>query len=214
MKKTYLLALSLPFLLCACSTMHTGVYGLALTEVEGAAPSANAPAPSIANTSTSEAMKYAYSDEFIHIEWEIDSRQFNFRLENKTDRNMRLIWDDAVFVDADGASNRVLHKGVTFVNRNASQPASVIARGAFINDLVLPTNNVNFTFDGWTKYTYLPTMAKKKTVLIDTANGLIGKTIKIILPLQMGDVIYDYEFVFSIDNFTLTKKATKTYHWD
>lgn len=51
-----------------------------------------------------------------------------------------------------GQVGRVMHSGVKYIDRNNSQPASVILKGATLSDIILPTDNVYYIsgqYGGW-----------------------------------------------------------------
>ena len=61
-------------------------------------------------------------DQFVKIIWSPPFKEFSFELLNKTEHSLKLPWDEAAYVDISGQSHRVMHSGVKFSNRNASQP--------------------------------------------------------------------------------------------
>lgn len=83
--------------------------------------------------------KYRYEDDYINIVWYVGSKQFNFDLTNKSGHTLKINWDDISYVDYKGQTGRVMHSGVKYNERNNSQPASTVPKGASLSDLLLPT---------------------------------------------------------------------------
>lgn len=111
---------------------------------------------------------------------------------------MKLFWDDAVFVDNNGSTSRVMHKGIKYSEREASQPASTIIRGASINDEVCPTTNVYW--DEYLKEWLLDLIYPKDIAIEKKLNApLETKQVQLMLPIQIKDVMNEYIFVFEIN---------------
>jgi len=82
-----------------------------------------------------------WQDDKIRAEFQISDTEIDFRITNKTDTSTKLIWDEVSLVQF-GKTQRVMHVGVKYVDRNSSQPASVIPPGSVLEDMVLPSDNV------------------------------------------------------------------------
>lgn len=75
-----------------------------------------------------------------------------FTIQNNTDNRMLIVWDESSFVLPDGDSSRVYHFGVKYSQREQSQPPTVIAPGARVDEAVLPTDYTYYRSGGggWT----------------------------------------------------------------
>ncbi len=144
--------------------------------------------------------KYSYKDNIIDVIIFADYQDFIFRLHNNSDHTLKLIWDEAVFVGVDGKTSKVMHSGIKYSEREKSQTASVVITGANIEDLAKPTDNVYYEKgiqlpfsgeiigNGWKTNPLLPSL-------------FIGKepgVIRLMLPIQIKDVINEYTFVFKL----------------
>ena len=145
--------------------------------------------------------KYRYEDDYIDIVWFVGRTEFNFKLTNKSNHTIKLNWDDISYVDCNGSTGRVMHSGVKYNERNNSQPATTIPRGASITDILLPTDNVYFTsgkYGGWNERLLIPSIYIKKEEFAAGAPAYVGKTMKILMPIMIENVQNDYTFEFSI----------------
>lgn len=145
--------------------------------------------------------KYRYEDDYINISWYVGLKQFYFTLKNKSDYSLKIPWDDIVYVDVDGDTKRVMHSGVKYTDRNASQPASIVPKNASISDVLLPTDNVSYNSGiGWTEGYLFPQYSKQE----DASNSrVLGKNIRVTFPIIIQDVQNEYTFEFSINDATV-----------
>lgn len=85
--------------------------------------------------------KNSYEDDFIKIIWLPALTEFSFTLESESDNSIKIIWDEAVYIDEDNSSLKVMHSGVKYIDGEKAQPLTVIAKKTKINDLVTPVDN-------------------------------------------------------------------------
>lgn len=146
--------------------------------------------------------KYRYEDDYINIVWYVSSKQFNFDLTNKSGHTLKVNWDDISYVDYNGKTGRVMHSGVKYTERNNSQPASTVPKGASLSDILLPTDNVYFVsgqYGGWREKYLIPCVYKDAASKASEAPSYVGKTMTIMMPIMIENVQNDYTFTFSVD---------------
>lgn len=133
--------------------------------------------------------KFSYIDNFINILIFTDSKQFYFTLKNISEYTQKVIWDEAVFVDYNGKTSKIMHKGVKYSQREESQPASTIIRGASIEEIACPTNNVyyNDANKDWETSSIYPSNDSQK-----------DKQVQLMLPIQIKGVTNEYIFTFDL----------------
>ncbi len=133
--------------------------------------------------------KYSFEDELIDIIIFGESTQFSFKLKNKSQNSIKVVWDDAVFVDCSGSTSKVMHLGIKYSQREASQPASTIIRGASLEDVACPTSNVRYSelLKEWVTESMYPDKITKE-----------AQQIRLMLPIQIRDVVNEYVFVYVV----------------
>lgn len=137
--------------------------------------------------------KFTYKDNVIDIMIFADRSNFNFVLQNISESSIKIVWDEAVFVNFDGSTEKVMHKGIKFSEKNGAQPATTIIKNAKWEDTVTPTHLVyyreatKYIEGGWDTYSMYP-----------REKGLKPGQIKLMLPIQIKDVINEYVFIFDI----------------
>jgi hypothetical protein len=134
--------------------------------------------------------KFSYVDNYIDMLIFAANTQFGFILKNISDNTLKIVWNEAVFVDVDGSTSKVMHSGIKYSQREADQPASSIIKGAKLDDIAAPTANVYYSdiLKEWTSYSMFRHAEKGKE----------GQTIKLMLPILVKDVVNEYIFEFGL----------------
>jgi len=131
--------------------------------------------------------RYSYADNYINIIWIPTSTNFHFILTNNSPHSMRVIWDEAVYVDENGRVDKVIHEGVRLINRNnPQQTPTTVLKDASLSDFLAPVSKINS--NGSQRPLFSKTDGKK----------LENKTVRISLPLQIQNVTNEYVFTFTI----------------
>ena len=146
--------------------------------------------------------KYRFEDDYIEIIWFVGSKQFNFTMKNKSGHTLKINWDDISYVDYKGQVGRVMHNGVKYADRNNSQPATTVPRGASITDVLLPTDNVYYVsgqYGGWRERYLIPCVYQTPEAFNAEASTYVGKTMTIMMPIMIENVQNDYTFSFNIE---------------
>lgn len=143
--------------------------------------------------------KYFYTDSIIDILIYGDSKSFNFILKNVSNHSLKIVWNEAAFVGLDGTSSKIMHAGIKFSARESDQPATTIIKGAKIEDLATPTSNVYYDEgipigniminNGW----------KIKSMFPEEFVGKSIGEVRLMLPIQIKDVINEYTFIFDVN---------------
>ena len=196
---------------CGAFKNYIASYSVGLSSVESPADAKQQFGETKVVTFNEEGVsKYRYEDDYINIVWYVGLKQFNFTLNNKSGHSLKINWDDISFVDTKGQVGRVMHSGVKYTERNNSQPATTVPKGASISDILLPTENVYFVsgqYGGWRENYLLPCVYQTPEAFNAGASSLVGKTMTIMMPIMIENVQNDYTFTFNIEK--LLNTATK-----
>ena len=201
------------FMLTSCGAFknYIACYSVGLSSVESPADAKQQFGETKVVTFNEEGVsKYRYEDDYINIVWYVGLKQFNFTLNNKSGHRLKINWDDISFVDTEGQVGRVMHSGVKYTERNNSQPATTVPKGASISDILLPTENVYFVsgqYGGWRENYLLPCVYQTPEAFNAGASSLVGKTMTIMMHIMIENVQNDYTFTFNIEK--LLNTATK-----
>ncbi|MBQ8190393.1 MAG: hypothetical protein IJZ45_01320 [Bacteroidaceae bacterium] len=171
----------------------SGKYISILSKVEKPANPEIRHGETITISSNEGVSKFSYKDNIIDLLIFANDSHFNLVMQNISESSIKIIWDDAVFVNFDGSTEKVMHKGIKYSEKNSSQPATTIIKNAKWEDTVVPTHLVyyrektDFEEGGWDTYSMYP-----------EEKGLEPGQIKLMLPIQIKDVINEYIFIFDV----------------
>lgn len=175
----------------------TGSYNTALIKVEKPEDATNRYGET--KTIQEEGInKYSYNDKTIDIIIFGTKEQFNFVLKNVSEHSLKIIWNEAVFVGLDGSSSKIMHVGTKYSQRESDQPATVVIKGAKIDDVATPTANVYYDEGIKVGYSTLGSGWRTKSMLPEDYMGKEAGEIRLMLPIQIKDVVNEYTFVFKV----------------
>lgn len=138
------------------------------------------------------------------------NEMIDFKLENKTDGTITVLWDQAAYIDLFRGSHRITHREVNLDSRSDFQCPTSIPKGAILSDIILPTNYVYARessgrgFSWW----YKPLIPNRMTTpeeVKELASSYVGRKIKVLLRIGINNKEKEYLFTFNIDNFTLCR---------
>lgn len=144
----------------------------------------------------------------VDFDWEPSPNAFNFKLFNNSGKTIKIIWDSVVFIDSSGESHKVIHSGVKLIDRNSSQPPTIVAKGSHIFDSIQPADNIRWingysTIPGkWDEKSILPVSIYGGNSLRNTfkeiVSSQIGKKLKILVTLDFSGMQKEYLFEFDV----------------
>ena len=196
---------------CGAFKSYVASYSVGLSTVESPADAKQQFGETKVVTFDEEGVsKYRYEDDYINIVWFVGTKQFNFTLKNKSGHTLKINWDDISYVDTKGQVGRVMHAGVKYTERNNSQPATTVPKGASISDVLIPTENVYYVsgqYGGWRENYLIPCVYNTSEDFNAGASSFVGKTMTVMMPIMIENVQNDYTFTFNIDK--LLNSASK-----
>jgi hypothetical protein len=188
-------------MLTGCMT-YQGFYNVGLQEVERPENAKERYGESkIVNFEEEGKTKYSYEDDMIKIVWLPLSTQFGFTLQNKTDHSIKIIWDEAVYVDQNGSSRRVIHKDIRYTDINNPETSSVVVKNATVDEMIVPADNIYSGYGGWKTKPMFPNSANSEKELSILAQQYIGKEVRVLLPLKIQETINEYIFTFKVESY-------------
>ena len=194
-------------------TSYTSIYSIELKQVERPAHAKERYGKhEIVRVEEKGVTKYSFEDELMSIFWMPTVSALYFVLNNKTDHSIKIIWDEAAYVDIDGISQRVMHAGVKYADRNNSQPPTVVVRKGTVTDLIVPSDKVDRGKYRMIPYIWAPNAEELKL----KAEKHIGKNIEALLPLQIEDVVNEYIFIFEVQSIEIKQNKEEKitgYEW-
>lgn len=167
----------------------TGYYNAVLTKVEKPANQSIRYGKTI-TFSDKGVHKYNYTDNVIDIIIFASSEQFIYTIKNLSSNTIKIIWNDAAFIDTDGSTSKIVHKGIKLIQREEDQPPTSIIKNAKLEDVAVPTNKIYFSniSSEWSNNSLF------SKVDMNSNNQII----KLMLPIEIKGVINEYIFEFTV----------------
>lgn len=202
MKKIIVLLAILP-LLFSCAVGPSLFYNVGLSNVEVPADvKKQFGKTKIVKLDVDGKTNYNYKDDYVDISWIVSSTQFNFVLKNKGTYSIKIPWDEVTYINASGQTGRVMHSGVKYIDRNNSQPPSIVPKNASLSDVIIPTDNIYYVsgqYGGWREGNLFNFPIDKNNIEASKV-PYVGKTVRILLPIVIEDIRNEYVFEFKIDD--------------
>lgn len=149
----------------------------------------NAPQGIISNPENEEGFTTPrYQDSMIRIVFTFEPTHIDLFLTNEGDSNLKIIWDEALFVDGvSNISEGVFHRGVKLFYKDDAQVPSVILKGSGISESIAVKSRVYYSsyLERWV----FENLLRDKDKLTQ---------LKVLLPIETDEGRRDYLFVFSV----------------
>lgn len=156
-------------------------------------------------TVTDSLTRHSYEDNYITFTSLLSSEKISFTLTNNSQHVLKVIWDEASFVDTDGNSSKIMHNGIKYSERENTQTPNSIIRGANLSDVIIPINNVYYSEASgkWEKEKIFPSDSDMKEMKALKMNPYPSDDIhvlhvQLLLPIKIKEVTNDYIFVYDI----------------
>jgi hypothetical protein len=135
-----------------------------------------------------------YSDNIVEVMFIITDTQIALTIQNKLESTIKIIWDEVSFVSPAGSASRVVHSGVKIIDRNSSQPPTIIPPKANITDNIIPSDHIRYVNNSW-----------EEGKLFD-GNPMFynGKEFGLYFPVEMKGAKKEYSYRFKINVAQIT----------
>lgn len=139
----------------------------------------------------------SYSDSKIEVSWVFHPTHLSFNLLNKGNSSIKVLWDDAAFIDGSNSSHPVFHNGITINERDKEQKPTLIVKNTQIEDRILISDKVGFmkVVGRWV-FSYI--------------NEIVagGEEMRVLLPLEINGKTNEYLFTFKLIDLNIKGKAS------
>lgn len=151
-----------------------------------------------------------YSDEYVTIIPNAEDVSINLMIANNHNSSIRVLWDNAAYIDSRGNAHRIIHLGVKLVDKEKAQVPSVIPKGAQIEDNVVPVDCVEWVGDSWKvsplEYNEFSTIELAEQELNMYLSYPERSSSKLLLPIEINDKKIEYTLSFIGDDFKISSK--------
>jgi hypothetical protein len=137
----------------------------------------------------------SFEDDVLSIQWIFGKKMLGFVLRNKTDNPIKIDWNQISYIDIAGNAQKVIHKEVRLITRNDPLVPTLIPPTAKLEDMILPTANVQYEsgrFGGWRQRPMFPDGGAAKEYK--------GKSFSVFMPLEINGSTKTYTFTIQVDD--------------
>ena len=143
-----------------------------------------------------------FNSELFDITWKYNFTDFSFVLNNKSDYNIKINWNEISLIDQFGENNKIFHSGIKYIDREKEQAETMVYKKSKITDLIAPIKNVYYEagkYGGWKQNQILK--VKSQTFgAYQFYNSLVDNSlIRIAMPLIINEKQKDFIYTFKIE---------------
>jgi PBP1b-binding outer membrane lipoprotein LpoB len=142
-----------------------------------------------------------YRDKLIAISFVVEEQSLQMQFENLSEKEVSIRWEQAMYTDVNGQTQRLMHSGIRFLDRNNPLPAQVVKSHASVQESVIPVGNV-FMSPEKKGYDIRPLFP-----VLGDASALKGKAITLSIPVEFNHQVQPYNF--NIEIVDAVKEAVK-----
>ena len=144
-----------------------------------------------------------FEDDKVVFEFKMNEVDVYFKLNNKTNKPLKIIWDEASFVNQ-GEAQKIIHKNVKFIDSEKLQAPTVIPPGAYVSEVIQPIDDIlmdQSTYK-WSKKSFLPTLglSTNKKYIDAKVKPLIGRKFNIYIPVLFESKTLEYYFEIELSD--------------
>jgi len=133
-----------------------------------------------------------YTDQAITIQFSIREKRIFFDLRNKTDESILVIWNEALFYDLSGKSQRLINARHMFTENITILEPTLISPHTLIRESMVPEDRM-VLLEEWTWY-----LKPLFDFVTEGAEELKGKTFVLKIPMEVKRYPRVYSFTFEI----------------
>lgn len=150
-----------------------------------------------------------YSDEYVTLSpsASVSGSQIDLTIVNNHSSSIRILWDDAAFIDNEGSSHRIIHMGIKLIDKEKAQVPSVIPAGARLEDTIAPVDGLTLIDGNWSialpNYNKFDNMnSAENTLQLYKTNPYYTET-KLLLPIEIDGKKIEYTLTFVGSEFNI-----------
>lgn len=205
--RRFLALVAVTFWTAGCSSGFVATYHVAMPRVDrGPQTEERFGAAELAEFTVDDSTAFVFEDGLLRITWDVESSRLLFVLENKTDRPIRIIWDDVIFVDLNGAPHKVMHRDIRYAVRGAPMTPTTIDPGETREDYVLAIHLAYQESDAtWREEPFLTPYRRMTIEELEPARANIGRTFAVVLSLEFEGETNEYVFTFRVTDVEIPR---------
>jgi hypothetical protein len=134
-----------------------------------------------------------FRDKNISVAFVVGEQGFEMQFENLSPYDVKILWDRTEYTDVSRKTQRLMHSGVRFPDRNNPIPDQFVLSRSSVQETVIPISNV-YVLPQRKGYDIRPLFPLES----DGATGLKGKSFILFIPVEINRQIIPYNFKIEI----------------
>jgi len=155
----------------------------------------------LARQDSAGAAWYAFDDSLVSVVVAARDAEFRLSLQNRSAQSIRVVWDEAAYVDLDGAPHAVARaRGGPSADAGAERP-SVVGSGGRVDEIVVPARNAGVGAGADDSRPLMGATDVRSSASDSAAAALAalkGKRVQLVLPLEVEGALTRYTLSFVV----------------
>lgn len=135
-------------------------------------------------------LAFSFTDNVMKTIIFVDTTSIHIVMQNNYPHAIKVMWHEASYVGIDNFTSSIMHTGVKYIDREKLQTPTTIISGAILLDRIIPTNKA--------EWDTLSMRWKECSLYSNSSIINNSKTIKLMLPIQVGGIVNEYIFTFRL----------------
>jgi hypothetical protein len=135
---------------------------------------------------------YGYEDEVINTNWIVGNNAIYLSLENRTNADLKIIWNEARYTDSSNKELKVMLGGANSKRKADLHTVSLVPKLTKIDEMIVPIDDLG--------QPYLIVPIRGKT-LKDIYSQTVGKVLQLYLNMEFQNKRLNYMFIFNVEDF-------------
>lgn len=153
----------------------------------------------VSKRDTTDGTKYVYEDELIRASFFVIDGFITTSVENLTEYSIQLNFGEGAIVLPSGSSDQLVTGNMSYADRNQAIQPVTVPSGASAETVLVPKSNVNFnSYSGLTVAPIISPSSVSGEDEAPTVEENIGKTFRLLLPIEIQDTVNEYTFAFEV----------------
>lgn len=139
-----------------------------------------------------------YQDDIMKLEFTLQPICIDLNLKNESHEDILVDWNKMIYVDNKGNAERIIHKNISFKDKDKEMEPSLIIGQSKISDSIIPISKISYSsyFRRW-MYGFL---------ILDKEYNENDKLI-LRVPIKVGEEQYQYTFTFEVCKYEWKMKT-------
>jgi hypothetical protein len=145
-------------------------------------------------------------------------KEIKFILVNKSEKPVKIIWDDCAIIDFENYSHKIIHSNIKYSDKDKPQPPTIVFAGVKVQDILIASDKVEFfnlktlRWADWVINPLLPDHeGRVKPGVSDPPDAFVGKTFQVVFAIESGGKIDYFPVKLKVTNYRIYNPNTKRF---